>query len=208
MMQRSQWVHVALFGVAYSGFLLYFHLTAAGSLPAAVLSVATGSKWASAPTEALAISRRTAVINPASPAPRAVSSSEVQTRSESTPGEPTSNDTDTRADAQTLAEVNALSAQALTAATPSDRFAAIVKLKHAMPTPDAVQAMGIILATDPLPRNRMMAIDSLRNMAAREDADGMARAALKNASLDTDAAVAARARSAYEQLAGVASDNS
>lgn len=56
-----------------------------------------------------------------------------------------------------------------------------------------MQALAQTLQTDPIARNRLLAISSLRTLGLQDDADGRIRAFLRSAPNDADSNVATNA---------------
>lgn len=104
---------------------------------------------------------------------------------------------------ETVKEVSTLSMQATSASEPSERGKAIVKLRNAARTEESVQALVSVLGGDQSGQNRLFAVASLLNMARQADDDGTIKAALRRATSDEDARVAARARQALDALSDV-----
>lgn len=101
---------------------------------------------------------------------------------------------------ETLKEINDLSTQALSAAVPTERGKAIVKLRSAARSPESIQALSRVVSGDQSAQNRMLAVTALLNMARQGDADGAIKEMLRQASADYDPRVAMRAQSALASL--------
>jgi hypothetical protein len=99
-----------------------------------------------------------------------------------------------------VADEAGLITQAVSAADADLRESAIETLAGATST-QAVYALGQALTRDPSPRNRQMAVDSLRQIGASiGDKDGTVRSLLSIAVGDSDQGVADRARGALEEV--------
>lgn len=100
-------------------------------------------------------------------------------------------------------ELANIASEALTAADPVDRGAAIGRLA-AVQTPEVMYALSQGLSDSALP-NRHLSIESLRLIAANEgDRDGAIRQMLRLAMSDSDAEVAKHARTAFDEVAELA----
>lgn len=100
--------------------------------------------------------------------------------------------------AETRQQIRELSFIAASAEEAGDRASAIRELNVA--TPDSLIALQQVVRTDQLPRNRLLAVSSVRQLGLQGDTDGTIRALLREASSDSDENVANNARDALQEL--------
>lgn len=187
MVRRFHLWCLALFCVAYSGFLLYYWSTDARrslqvSSTAKPAGGVTSDSWlAKAGFGQLTQDRSIATLTKSSTTRQPEPVAEVSSQTE-----------------DSEAEVN-LSEQAIGASEPQERASAIDGLSAAA-TPEALQALQIAATSDAVVRNRIRAVNSLRVLAARSGADDTALGILRLAMSDSNPSVASRATAAYREI--------
>jgi hypothetical protein len=99
-----------------------------------------------------------------------------------------------------LAEAQKLPAE-VSGASDVDARAATLRQIDASVSPDSLRLLEQTLRTDAAPRNRLLAVSSLRQFGKQADSAERVRAALRAAMSDADENVATSARDAYQELA-------
>lgn len=187
MVRRFHLWCLALFCVAYSGFLLYHWSTdARRSLQAPSTAKPAGgvtndSRLAKAGPGQLTRDRPIATLTKSSTARQPELIAEVSSQTE-----------------DSEAEVD-LGEQAIRASEPQERASAIDGLSAAT-TPEALQALQIAATSDATVRNRIRAVNSLRVLAGRGETKDEILTILQRIMSDSNPSVASRAAAAYREI--------
>jgi hypothetical protein len=186
---------LALFVVAYCGFLAYFY--------APTLIRGTGEIAAKEPLQEQEqkpkATDRVKEVVPLSTSAAALANAEMPTAI-SMPDREIPTEESRQLTSEATQEMNYLSGRAPGPVVNSERSTALRKLRNGANTPEAVQALSMTIVSDQAVGNRLLAVTALRNLSKQGDDDGAIRSALQQAMGDSDAKVAQFARAAYDEV--------
>jgi hypothetical protein len=190
-------IYAALFAVAYAGFFAYSqykykasanHNSVSVNQPAPIANAArTNNRWSlqvSSSSNSTATSLAPANTQVAAQPPNSSTHTNATTETPSP---------------ESYVSVAIDSAEATGAADENARAIAIRQLA-ATRSSESLAALKQSMQSDEIARNRLLAVNSLRQLGLQGDSDGSVRALLRVAMSDRDANVAANAQDAYEEI--------